>query len=569
MNLNLSAKLPKHVYEYGNRTSGEVHGVVLTKPHIVELILDLAGYRADRDLASLTILEPSCGHGAFLVPAVHRLLDAAKREGRSAMSLESAVLAFDIDAEHVEKTRGALLKVLLHHKISQHDGERLVKAWVKEDDFLLAPLDRYFDVVVGNPPYIRIEQLSEPLQAEYRCRYRSLYDRADIYVAFIERGLALLASSGVLSFICADRWVSNKYGAPLRSLVSSGFRLQCYVDLHKASPFESDVIAYPSIFVMSPHKNLTKGSRGENEDVPVVKLQTGSEEECRAVSAALRRKTKNLPAGVSIDVYKSWFSGGEPWVLSSPAHLDVLRSLETKFAAIDCTARIGIGVATGNDKLYIVGADADIEPDRLVPLVMRDDIENGRVKNGGRFVINAFEDGGHVVDLNKYGRLRKYLMAHATDIKKRHVAQKNPGSWFRTIDRVYPQLVPIPKLLIPDIAGSNEVVFEEGRYHPHHNLYFVTSEVWDMEVLGGLLSSKVALFFVWSYAVKMRGGYLRFQAQYLRRIRLPDPTAILASLAKEIKCAFIARDFSRLDELALSAYGLDELPQFDFVDTRR
>jgi adenine-specific DNA-methyltransferase len=93
------------------------------------------------------------------------------------------------------------------------------------------------------------------------------------------------------------------------------------------------------------------------------------------------------------------------------------------------------------------------------------------------------------------------------------VAKKAPANWFRTIDRVYPKLVGTPKLLIPDIAGANEVVFDHGRFHPHHNLYFVTSDHWDLEVLGGLLSSRVALFFVWSYAVKMRGGYLRFQAQ--------------------------------------------------------
>ena len=41
----------------------------------------------------------------------------------------------------------------------------------------------------------------------------------------------------------------------------------------------------------------------------------------------------------------------------------------------------------------------------------------------------------------------------------------------------------MPKLLVPDIAGSNEVVFEPGKFYPHHNLYFITSDEWDMEVL--------------------------------------------------------------------------------------
>jgi hypothetical protein len=133
---------------------------------------------------------------------------------------------------------------------------------------------------------------------------------------------------------------------------------------------------------------------------------------------------------------------------------------------------------------------------------------------------------------------------------------------------VYPKLVGTPKLLIPDIAGANEVAFDEGRFHPHHNLYFVTSDHRDLEVLGGLLSSRVALFFVWSYAVKMRGGYLRFQAQYLRRIRLPAPESLPTPLCAKIKKAFRTRDFAALDNLSLQAYGLTKLPAFDFVDTR-
>ena len=200
---------------------------------------------------------------------------------------------------------------------------------------------------------------------------------------------------------------------------------------------------------------------------------------------------------------------------------------------------------------------------------MREDIEDGKVRDGHRAVINTFKSDGSVIDLGRYPRLARYLEANAAGIRLRHVARKNPASWFRTIDRVYPELVPLPKLLIPDIAGSNEVVLETGRFFPHHNLYFVISDSWDMRVLGGLLSSKVALFFVWSYAVKMRGGYLRFQAQYLRRIRVPQPEAISAKLAGAISEAFERRDFPQLDQLALKAYGIRTLPAFDFADTRR
>ncbi|WP_437508459.1 Eco57I restriction-modification methylase domain-containing protein [Sorangium sp. So ce1099] len=559
--LDLTVMLPQSAYDYGERSSGEAHGVVLTRPHVVNLILDLAGYTADRDLASLSLLEPACGHGAFLVPAAERLIQSARRHDRDLRDIESAIRSYDVARDHVGRSRLAVAGALARLGLPPGDAERLSEAWIAHGDFLLTSQGRRFDAVVGNPPYIRIEQLSPELQDEYRHRYRSLYDRADLYVAFIERGLDLLAPDGVLSFICADRWTLNRYGAPLRRLLSRWFRVQCYIDLHSASPFESDVVAYPSIFAVS---------HGKTGSVPVATLRTASPEECEAASSALRGAPARCP-GVTVSEYPSWFEGDDPWVLSSPEHLEALRSLEARFAPIEAVGgtRVGIGVATGNDRIYIVGGDVDIERDRLVPLVMRDDIEEGRIRDAGRFVINTFGDDGKVVNLEEYPRLSAYLRAHEAEIRKRYIAQKSAASWFRTIDRVYPELASTRKLLIPDIAGSNEVVYEEGRFHPHHNLYVITSEGWDLEALGGLLSSRVALFFVWSYAVKMRGGYLRFQAQYLRRIRLPPPDSIAEDLRSELRSSFRERDFERLDELALRAYGVDALPGFSFVDTRK
>jgi adenine-specific DNA-methyltransferase len=550
---------PEH-YAYGERSSGETHGVVLTKPHVVELILDLAGYRSDRNLSELTLLEPSCGRGAFLVPAVRRLM-ASRRRHRTPSKLDSAICAFDIDEEHVNESRAAVAAELMRSGVPKAEATRLAAHWVRKADFLLATFDRRFDVAVGNPPYIRIEQISETLQAEYRSRYTTLFDRADMYVAFIERALSLLSNTGTLSFICADRWTLNKYGAPLRALIAERYRTLYYIDLHDASPFDSDVIAYPAIFAFT---------RGPSKATRVAKLLTASPEECEAVAHALLDSKKSKGAAV-IDSYPKWFGGEEPWVLTSPQHLSLLRDLEEHFEPLETRgrARVGIGVATGNDRVFIVKKPIDIEPDRLVPLVMREDIELGKINNGGRWVINAFGSDGSVIDLKNFPRLARYFESHADSVRARHVAQKNPGRWFRTIDRVYPELVSEPKLLIPDIAGSNEVAFEAGHYHPHHNLYFVTSKVWDLEVLGALLSSRVALFFVWSYAVKMRGSYLRFQAQYIRRIRVPDPSKISKANARSLRLAFRRRDFKRIDALSMAVYELKNLPEFAFVDTRK
>jgi methylase of polypeptide subunit release factors len=562
--LSFDVVLPPHTYEYGARATGETHGVVLTKPHIVRLILDLAQYTPTRNLAKLRLLEPSCGDGVFVAEAVRRLLASAKRHKANIAELTDVVRAYDIDSKALAHTKESLRSILTESGVDRDTAEALVAAWLRHGDFLLKPIRERFDVVIGNPPYVRIEQLDQQLQTIYRSRFETLFDRADLYVAFIERSLGLLTDSGVLSFICADRWTMNRYGAPLRELVAREYGVKVYVDLHQASPFESDVIAYPSIFVFE---------RQKPKNVIFAKLRNGSKEECESLAAVITKNGASIVDGVHVFTYERWFERGEPWVLGTPEQLAVLRDLEDRFDTIehDGRARVSIGVATGADEIFIVSGQTaeEIETDRLVPLVMRSDICDGHIEWHGEYVINSFRPNGQGIDLADYPKLRSYFAAHEAAVRRRHVSQRSNGFWFRTIDRVYPEIVGKPKLLIPDIAGSNEVAYDEGKFHPHHNLYFVTSDVWDLEVLGGLLSSKVALFFVWSYAVKMRGGYLRFQAQYLRRIRVPDSDRIPPSLQNQIRSAFRARDFAKLDTLALRAYGVDRLPEFTFVDTRR
>lgn len=558
--LNIENILPPEAYEYGVRSSGESHGVVLTKPHVVDLILDLAGYTPDLDLAGLCFLEPACGLGAFLLPAVDRLARSAERTGRKIEDCTHAIRAYEIEPEHVARTRDMVSAALIRSGVGAGDANRLSVEWVRQGDYLLSSEDETYDVIVGNPPYVRIEQLSPSLQRTYRNQFSTLFDRADLYVAFIEKSLRLLSSSGVLSFICADRWILNKYGAPLRRMITRDYHVAAYVDLHTASPFESEVVAYPSIFVVSA------SSCGGTS---VAKLASGSVEECQLLGRRLR-DGPGRRNGVRIDEYDSWFSDDEPWVISSPEHLRVLRELEARHQPIELhgDTKVRIGIATGIDSVYIVGEEVDVEEDRRVPLVMRADVVLGSIRNGHQYVLNTFEDDGRVVDLSRYPRLRSYLLSHEPSIRRRHVAAKNPGSWFRTIDRLHRELVNAPKLLIPDIAGANEVAYEPGQYYPHHNLYFITSTTWDLEILGGLLGSKVALFFVWSYAVKMRGSYLRFQAQYLRRICLPDLETLPESVGMAIREAFRLRRFDELDDLALQAYGIRALPEFEYVDTR-
>ena len=145
-------------------------------------------------------------------------------------------------------------------------------------------------------------------------------------------------------------------------------------------------------------------------------------------------------------------------------------------------------------------------------------------------------------------------------MRGRYIAGKTPGHWYKTIDKVNHQLTAKPKLLFPDMKQTIHPVLDSGGLYPHHNLYYIVSDTWDLRVLGGLLLSKIAEAFVAAYAVKMRGGTLRFQAQYLRKIRVPRPEDIGEADRAALADAFDRRDVQAATLAALRVYGLTELP---------
>ena len=100
-------------------------------------------------------------------------------------------------------------------------------------------------------------------------------------------------------------------------------------------------------------------------------------------------------------------------------------------------------------------------------------------------------------------------------------------------------------------------VLEKGGHYPHHNLYYVVSDTWDMEVLGGILLSRIAQAFIEAYCVRMAGGTLRFQAQYLKLIRVPRPDEIDANVKDALRNAFRDRDAVSATQAAAAAYGID------------
>lgn len=529
----------------------EERGAIFTRLEVVDFLLDLAGYTADQPLHRFRLLEPAFGRGDFLLPAAERLLHAyraqASRPLNWAGELAGAIRAVEVHRESVEHTRRALLSLLGRKGVPKEDARRLVAAWLIEDDFLLADIPSDFTHVVGNPPYVRQELIPDPLLAAYRARYHTLYDRADLYVPFIERGLSSLEQGGSLAFICADRWMKNKYGGPLRELVARHYHLAAYVDMVDTPAFHSEVSAYPAITLIQRRKPGT---------TRIAHRPAIERESLAGLARAMRAQI--VPEQGGVMEVAGIVQGREPWLLQSFDQVDLVRRLEAEFPLLEeVGCKVGIGVATGADKVFIGPFDQlPVEPDRKLPLVTTKDIREGTVQWRGLGVINPFEADGSLVRLERYPKLARYLEQHGTAIRQRNCAKRNPSGWYRTIDRIYPDLTFQPKLLIPDIKGEAHIVYEAGRLYPHHNLYFITSDEWDLRALQAVLQSGIAKLFVSMYSTTLRGGYLRFQAQYLRRIRLPRWRDVPGALRQALLDAAANGDREAADRAVFKLYRL-------------
>lgn len=532
----------------------EERGAVFTRREVVEFILDLCGYTANRKLADFSLLEPSFGLGDFLLVVIERLLASYKRyrpEKTDIISdLGDAITAVELHRESAEKVRLQVTKCLREYGANEKQAQALVSRWILEGDFLLVELPRQYTHVVGNPPYVRQELIPDVLMAEYRTRYETIYDRADLYIPFIERSLRSLNQGGVLGFICADRWMKNRYGGPLRELVAREHHLRYYVDMVGTQAFHAEVSAYPAIFVIGRERD-TKTRIGHRPEVDKMVLS----------QLADAMTMRALPSDSLVTEVAGVVEGSEPWLLESPDQLAIVRRLEAEFPLIEAAGcKVGIGVATGADKVFIASFDElDVEDDRKLPLVRTKDIDTGLVKWAGMGVINPFSDNGSLVPLDKYPRLARYLEDHRKTIVKRNCAKRNPANWYRTIDRIYPELARKPKLLIPDIKGEAHVVYEEGRYYPHHNLYCVTSDEWDLHALQAVLRSRITKLFISTYSTQMRGGFLRFQAQYLRRIRIPNWKDVPQTIRKELVEAAMSGNAEACDFAAFRLYRLSDV----------
>lgn len=512
------------------RSNGKEHGVVMTKPEVVSFMLDICGYQSGNNLSNIRVLEPSAGEGVFVIECIRRLHESSiKFKFDFTKSLER-IKAVEIETERARQLQKSIANVLGDLGIEK--ATIIASKIVSQSDYLLSNLGE-FDVIVGNPPYVRNEKIPREKKQAYQAKFPTFKHRSDIYVAFFENALRSLTPSGRLCFICSDRWMKNTYGLALRKLISNSYGVPVIVNLNRADAFAEKVYGYPSIIEITS-RNIGNTKYFEIRDVAELnsvfeELQSGG--------------TQGEPK----PIMKRIPHGGEPWFFDNSSELD-----GDTFPLIEQQGfKIGIGIATGADEIYIGPASKlKFEKEVLLPIVLSQDIRDGKITWSGNYLLNPFDKEGRQVDLNKFPKLGAYLHSNRARLEKRHAAKKNPRFWFRTIDKVIPNLRKKPKLLLPDIKKNQVIALDEGKYYPHHNIYYIHNETTDdLKLLGAILMSDFVLKQMQNVSTLMHGGFVRWQSQNLRRLRIPNLSLIPEDIRERLIGYFETKNIEGINKI--------------------
>jgi hypothetical protein len=384
-----------------------------------------------------------------------------------------------------------------------------------------------FDAVIGNPPYIRQEELSA-FKFYFAANFPEVYHGvADIFVYFFAQGLRQLQRGGRLSYISSNSWLRANYAGPLRSLIRGGATLETLVDLGDNRVFADAPDVYPAIPV------VRRDTPGPDYTAQAAVFTRGE----GLADFAKQVSVKLSPVTIHDQSDTGWQLGN-----------DIGRQIFAKLMAIGqplgkvVDGQMYRGVLTGLNEAFIIDTPTR---DRLVkedpacaeiirPLVNGEDVRSWYVENEGRWLIllpdkwtrTTFgpalsEADGWEHLQNKHKAIANHLALHAEAGRKR--ADKGEYWWELRSCNYYADFDG-PKIFWPEMAKQPRMALADPRIVCNKTVFFIPGE---RPELLGLLMSRALWFATTRLCVPIgeRGGMLRYTLSSQFISRLPIPTA--------------------------------------------
>jgi phage tail protein X len=521
---------------------------------------ELEAWQAYRDrLKTLRIVDPACGSGVFLIMAFDYLKAELGRVNDKIAALQGErhiqdlidpdseiltnnLFGVDVNSESIEIAKLSLwIKTARRGKVldslsgNLRVGDSLIEdsnfayldhAFTWETAFPGVFAEGGFDVVLGNPPYVRMEHL-KALKPYLEKRYEVVSDRADLYCYFFERGLRLLKPGGRLGFISSNTFFKTGSGKPLRDYLLREATIEGVVDFGDLQIFEG-VTTYPAILTMK------RGAASQAHELRFWKVDTLPETNFQA--------TWEKAAGP----YPQAALGAGSWELENTT-LRALRDkiITNKKTLKDTYGKPLYGVKTGLNPAFVIDgrtkemlcAKDPRSSDVLKPFVEGKHLKRWRSEpedrwlillpkgwTKGRYTI-ADEESAFLQLATDYPAVAEWLAPFEARAKKR---TDQGDFWWELRACAYYDRFNDPKLLYGDIVATPSIQIDASGAICDTTGFIVPNVSFaDLAVL----NSKVIWFIFKAMTPLARGGYYRAKTQYIQNLPLP---AIPSETAKTL-----------------------------------
>jgi len=500
-------------------------------------------------LGSVRVLDPACGSGAFLIEAFDQLYTAYQASNDRLEELSGQPTLFDLDrqilqnnlygvdlnAEAVQicqlslwvKTaaRGKVL-TSLDNTICQgnsviHDRDVHPKAFNWEATFPEVFEQGGFDVVVGNPPYVRQELLT-PYKPYLQNAYESFHGMADLYVYFYELGIRVLKPSGLLSFIVTNKWMKAGYGEALRRFFSEKAWVESVVDFGHAKQIFEEADVFPSIIVARKPADIPKPATARLCTIPREQLRIDD------LSTQIDEDGFDVPLSQV---------SNSPWRLEPREVEDLIEKLRT--VGIPLSEFSGCkplyGVKTGCNEAFLIDTPtrnriltSDPRSEEIIkPYLRGSDIQRWCPEWNNTWMI--FTRRG--IDIDCYPAVKSYLSKFRTQLEPKPKSWKGerwPGRksglylWYEIQDPVaYWKMFDKPKIFYQEIQFHPSYSLDSEGYYSNNKAFFITSQ--NLYLLA-VLNSPLIWWHNWRYLPHMKDEALSPAGFLMESLPISNPS---------------------------------------------
>lgn len=465
---------------------------------------------------------------------------------------------------------------------------------------------RGFDCIIGNPPYIRVQELNKwaPEECEfYKWKYKSAEKgNYDIYVVFTEKALSLLASDGLLGLIMPHKFWQAKYGEGLRKVITDGKNLEEIVDFTHTIVFGSAAI-YTAIHIFSKNPN----KNGQISVTRIDELIDGSSQILAGERGIAKPGVQLFRANHPVD--------DGPWMIVSPAVVGSIRALRaaTTIKLGDITDRMAQGIRTSANTVYVLEQagkhsnrffsphlekEVELEPAILLPFLGAECMRRYDILPTPKVVLVPYATtgprSGKLLPAKefqeKYPSAWSYLKECESFLRSREEAKMDHKDWY---GYVYPKNLDVMsarKIIVPDIVQAPTFSLDEIGRFAFVSGYAITLKSTYSAQLGlllGILNSKPIGEFLRAVSTPIGGGWYRSFPQFMEQIPIKLPKTpeeqklgqqithsvqnIISAKTKLHDAKLTERDRkalegevesheNRVDEAVLKLYGVSGLP---------